>query len=151
MISRLLILAFLFPELVFAQTAATTPGAPGSEIFRCPQADGTIAFQGMPCSEVDAAAEEADDTPARDDESAATDSPFDFVNPFDEPAEVTERELPAAPPPLSTDRAECEKSARDAIDAIDLQMRQGYSKEEGQAYMAELLKLTRALRACKEL
>jgi hypothetical protein len=29
-------------------------------------------------------------------------------------------------------------------------MRKGYSKEEGQAYLAELLELTRRLRACKQ-
>ncbi len=149
--SRLLLLTLLLSELAFAQTAATAPGAAGSEIFRCPQPDGTIAFQGMPCREPNTEEEQTDETPSGDDESATADEPLDFVNPFDEPAEVMEAELPAAPPPLSTDRTECEKTARDAIDAIDLQMRQGYSKEEGQAYMAELLQLTRALRACKEL
>ena len=150
MISRLLLFAILFSELAFAQTAATAPSAASPDIFRCPQPDGTIAFQGMPCSEPDSE-EEADEARNEEDVRETTDSSFDFTNPFDEPADVTETPLPAAPPPLSTDRTECEKTARDAIDAIDLQMRQGYSREEGQAYMAELLKLTRALRACKEL
>ena len=150
---RLLLLTLLCSGLAFAQT---TPGQPGSEIFRCPQADGTIAFQGMPCaesaSEDEKSAADSDElVSARDAQTGGGDDPFDFVNPFDEPAETTPPETASRPVPLSQDRAECEKAARDAIDAIDLEMRREYTKAEGQAYMTELLKLTRALRACKEL
>ncbi len=45
-----------------------------------------------------------------------------------------------------------EKTTRDAIDAIDLEMRgNAYTKEQGEEYLAELLTLTRQLRACKQL
>ena len=126
-------------------------------IYRCTLADGTTAFQGMPCD--DAAnpggeSEEASDIPEQtedDNDDSARDA-GDFVNPFDAPAESTHDEAPAeSRPPPSADRAECEKQARDAIDAIDLEMRSGYTKAEGDAYLAELLELTRALRACKAL
>jgi hypothetical protein len=56
------------------------------------------------------------------------------------------------PGPVSQDRAECEKTTRDAIDAIDLEMREtAYTKEQGEEYLAELLVLTQQLRACKQL
>jgi len=56
------------------------------------------------------------------------------------------------PEPVSPDRAECQKTTRDAIDAIDLELRENaYTKEEGQAYLADLLELTQQLRACKQL
>jgi hypothetical protein len=41
---------------------------------------------------------------------------------------------------------------RDAIDAIDLEMRQTtYTREQGREYLAALLELTEQLRACKQL
>ena len=53
---------------------------------------------------------------------------------------------------MSQNRAECEKTTRDAIDAIDLRMRQSpYTQEEGRAYLEELRVLTQQLRACKQL
>lgn len=123
------------------------------EIHRCPQDDGTVAFQETPCAEPAAEAPSPDietEQPA-----ASGEDVFDFVNPYDEEAEEflieempVERELP---PPVSRDRGECEKITRDAIDAIDLEMRRGYSPEDGERYKAELLALTRQLRACKQL
>ncbi|MEL7185904.1 MAG: hypothetical protein AAFN50_05640 [Pseudomonadota bacterium] len=108
-----------------------------TEIFRCAQADGTIAFQEMPCSEI----EEKQAEPAPQDLAPISEVPVSQV-PVEEPL----------PPPASKNRSECEKAARDAIDAIDLEMRsKSYSKEEGQAYLAELRVLTRQLRACKQL
>ena len=119
------------------------------EIHRCAQEDGTMAFQGTPCPEP---ANDSDrDTQAEDDVSASADDFFDFVNPFDEPEEAPAPSQPARPSPVSPDRAECEKTARDGIDAIDLEMRKGYSKEKGQQFLAELLELTKQLRACKQL
>lgn len=117
------------------------------EIHRCPQPDGTIAFQEMPC------AEPLDDSGARDDNPvpSSTDEFWDVPNPFDE-ADDPPAPADAAPSrPVSRDRAECERTTRDAIDAIDLEMRKGYSKEQGEQYLAELLELTRQLRACKQL
>lgn len=116
------------------------------EIYRCTQEDGTVAFQETPCPEP-----ADDDYQSDSDESAPGDDFFDFVNPFDEPEEPPIRSEPAPPPPASPDRAACEKTTRDAIDAIDLEMRKSYSKDERQRYLAELLKLTQRLRACKQL
>jgi len=126
-----------------------------TEIHRCLLEDGTIAFQEMPCSEpvVNAAADS--ETGGRRGDSgipAADNNVFDFVNPFDEAASPPTSFEPTLPEQTSKNRAECEKTTRDAIDAIDLEMRKNaYSKEQGQEYLAELLDLTQQLRACKQL
>lgn len=105
-----------------------------TEIFRCEQPDGTIAFQEMPCPEPEEKVVEPE---------PAIEKP--------EPVSQIPVEAPL-PRPASEDRSACEKAARDAIDAIDLEMRsRSYTKEEGQAYLAELRVLTRQLRACKQL
>ena len=116
--------------------------------------DGTIAFQEIPCSEraVDANdGSESGENPGDGEATAADDDVFDFVNPFDQPANTPAAPETTVPDPVSRDRAECEKAARDAIDAIDLEMREtAYTREQGQEYLAELLELTQQLRRCKE-
>ena len=116
------------------------------EIHRCTQPDGTVAFQETPCVETSDNGDEHDDRPLPS--SSSTDEFWDFSNPFEEGDESPE---PAPSRPVSQNRAECEQTTRDAIDAIDLEMRKGYSKEQGEQYLAELLELTRQLRACKQL
>lgn len=119
-----------------------------TEIHRCLLEDGTISFQETPCPEpavhVDNGSESG--TLAVDDDA------FDFVNPFDQPDRPPMPAEPSLPESLSQDRAECEKTTRDAIDAIDLEMRgTAYNKEQGEEYLADLLALTQQLRACKQL
>jgi len=124
------------------------------EIHRCVLADGTISFQEMPCPKstpVDNVGD-PDGEGQRDSEEVDPPDGFsDFVNPFDEPENSSARSEPEPVVPVSEDRTTCEKTNRDAIDAIDLEMRKGYSKEQGQRYLAELLALTKQLRACKQL
>ncbi len=137
---------------------ACTPVAAEPDIHRCPQADGTVAFQETPCAEPAVEPQSADAEPEA--QAAVSDDFFDFVNPYDEPvdepiAEAVD-EAPAQsdvplPPPVAENRAECEKLTRDAIDAIDLEMRQGYTPEEGEQYKQMLIELTRQLRSCKQL
>ena len=66
---------------------------------------------------------------------------------------MARQSVKAAPPEaVSQDRAECETQTRDAIDAIDLEMRENAdTNEQGRQYLAQLLELTARLRACKEL
>ena len=134
---------------------AAANAAAETEIHRCVLKDGTIAFQEMPCPEqaVDAGDNsEPYERPGARKGPAADDDAFDFVNPFDEPASHPATAEPTGSEPVSQDRAECEKTKRDAIDAIDLEMRESaYAKEQGQQYLAELLALTQQLRACKQL
>ncbi len=129
--------------------------AADTEIHRCALEDGTFAYQEMPCPvplvSTDDGVETVDghedsETPAVNDEVAG------FVNPFDEPASPPTHSEATLPEPGSQDRAECQKTTRDAIDAIDLRMRESaYTKEQGRAYLADLLVLTQQLRACKQL
>ena len=134
---------------------ATTGLAADTGIYRCQLDDGTIAFQEMPCPEPAPDLDEADEPgehDAAEEDPDARDDAFDFVNPFDEPASPPATAEPELPEPVSLDRAECEKTTRDAIDAIDLEMRENpYTKEQAEEYRAELLALTRQLRACKQL
>ena len=112
--------------VVLAVMLVGTSLSADTEIYRCPLDDGTFAFQEMPCPDPVQEAEDA--------------------------AEPSARPVEAPPEPVTQDRAECEKTARDAIDAIDLEMRQSaYSKEQGREYLAELRVLTQRLRACKQL
>jgi hypothetical protein len=125
-----------------------------TEIHRCLLEDGTIAFQEMPCSERAVGTNDGDESDDGRDagENAAADDEFDFVNPFDEPASPPAAAETTEPGPVSQDRAECEKTTRDAIDAIDLEMQEtAYTREQGREYLAELLALTRQLRGCKQL
>jgi len=125
---------------------AGTGATADTEIHRCLLEDGTIAFQETPCPEpaVDVDDGSESDTPAADND--------DFINPFDEPANPPTPAEPTLPEPLTQDRAECEKTTRDAIDAIDLEMRTStYTKEQGLEYRTELLALTKQLRTCKQL
>ena len=129
--------------------------AADSEIHRCLLDDGTIAFQQKPCSEPTVIADESnevDENERAGESPAVDDEVFDFVNPFDEPAGAPADAEPELPEPLSLNRTECEKTTRDAIDAIDLEMRETeYTKEQGREYLAELLTLTQQLRTCKQL
>ena len=131
--------------IIFALLLAAIGVAANADIYRCPLEDGTYAFQQMPCPEPD----ETGDEPELELES----SPEPELEP--EPSTETEEAQPSEPPlpaRLSNDRAACEKETRDAIDTIDLEMRQtSYSKEQGEQYLADLLELTRQLRACKQL
>lgn len=142
---------FAIVVLMLAGTSATAD----TEIHSCLLDDGTIAFQQKPCSDPAVKADvgsEVGESPRAGETPAADDDVFDFVNPFDEPASPLPPSEPDLPEPVSQDRAECEKTTRDAIDAIDLEMRENpYTKEQGEEYLAELLTLTQQLRACKQL
>jgi len=134
---------------------AGTSVAADTVIHRCLLEDGTIAFQEKPCPEAVVSADdgrETDESRSDSETPGVDDDAFDFVNPFDNPAGPPTPSEPTLPGPASKDRAECEKTTRDAIDVIDFEMRENaYTKEQGQDYLAELLSLTRQLRACKRL
>lgn len=129
---------------------ASTGVAADTQIHRCLLEDGTIAFQETPCPEPAVHVDNGSEAVKSHSESgtpAADDDAFEFVNPFDEPATP-----PTEAEPTSQVRVECEKTARDTIDAIDLEMRGNTdAKEHREEYLAELLVLTQQLRACKQL
>lgn len=146
------------PGLVLVLLLASIQVHADTEIHRCLLEDGTTAFQETPCSTVAAKMQTENEPGGRPEppEREAEDAVM--------PAADSQNEAAAAPPagsaPAPTripetphrDRAACEKASRDAIDAIDAEMREtAYSSEQGREYLAELLVLTRQLRACKQL
>ena len=129
--------------------------AADKQIHRCLLDDGTYAFQELPCAEPDSGSENdsvgAGDSGSDEASAVSLDEP-DFVNPFDVPQDQSDDAEPSLPESISRDRATCEKTTRDAIDAIDLDMRQKpYTKEQGRIFLKELRVLTQQLRACKQL
>ena len=134
--------------VVIALLLAGATAAADTEINRCLLADGTIAFQEMPCPEP-AATVDDDSGESASETSSADDDSFEFVNPFDEQVAVTTGTESALPEPVSDDRAECEKTTREAIDAIDREL--AVARESAQERLPELLALTKQLRACKQL
>ena len=141
--------------VTIALALASTSVAAGTDIYRCVLEDGTTAFQATPCPEP--AAKQDDDTESSDggnddQATAGTDDELDFVNPFDEPESPAAPSEPALPESLSKDRAECEKSTRDEIDAVDSEMHANAdAADQDRDYLTELLALTARLRACKQL
>ena len=134
-----------------------------TEIYRCQQLDGTVAFQGQPCEEAPSAkprdAGTEDDSPVeqmvetrvetRAETEATVSSDDVFASPFDEPVPApAPRPANTANPP-SEDRARCEKRTRDAIDAIDAEIRRESSADQRNQYLPRLRELTAELRACK--
>jgi len=140
---------------MMALMLAGTGVAADTEIHRCLLDDGTFSFQEMPCPVPAVNADDGIEAAESNKDSGApavNDDVLDFVNPFDESADPPVHSEAALPEPVSLDRAECQKTTRGAIDAIDLEMRgNSYTKEQGQAYLADLLALTQQLRACKQL
>lgn len=127
-----------------------------TEIHRCLLEDGTFAFQETPCPEHARPADDerepggdaGNDAGIRED--VAVDEEAARVRATEQSAS---RSMPVDAPPSesgSPDRSECEKKTRDAIDAIDLEMRESATTDQRQAYLARLLALTEQLRACKQ-
>lgn len=140
--------------LVVLSTLLPGPSlADGQQIYRCAQADGSVAFQGMPCAEPETGQEVPDESEATDVEPEVTDADErPFVNPFDLPAQPAVEEPEAfetdpLPEELSMDRQLCEETTRRQIDAIDAEL----AGVDDRARLDELLALTRQLRACKSL
>ncbi len=106
----------------------------------------------MPCAEPNSNEENRESSDENDiDDRAADDHYFDFTSPFDETEDPPILAQPETATLPSQDRAACEKTTRDAIDEIDLEVRKADTKEKRLAYLAELLDLTQQLRGCKQL
>lgn len=102
------------------------PASAATEIYKCVDADGNVAFQGKPCPPVK---EKVD---------------------ADEPEE--EEVLPV-PVPVPSNRSHeeieaCKEPLRDAIDAIEAEMLRGFSAEQAEEFQTKLRTLTQEMRAC---
>lgn len=108
-----------------------------AEIHRCTDAEGNMVFSQFPCEEESAAAEE--ESKVREVETTeADDTRFSSAD-VDVAASVRDTEAVAR----------CKKPYRDAIDAIEARMLNGYTPDQAEAYKKQLLGLTEGLRRCE--
>ena len=141
-------IARLLGSVVFALIPVTAVAQ--TEIHRCAQADGTVAFQETPCPDPERAP--VDSEPAIDAGSMPpANEDFVFTSPYDEPNNQAEPSRTDTPAPVTQRRDDCEQQTRDAIDAIDLELQQEVGADQRERYLDRLLELTAQLRACKTL
>lgn len=109
----------------------TSLPATGTEIYRCTDAEGNVAFLQFPCPAEKVEVAEADKDANAD----------ELTEPSPAPQVPSSR---AADEPVE----DCKKRYRDQIDEIDAEILIAYSPEESEMYKERLLALTRQLRAC---
>ncbi len=108
-----------------------------AEIYRCTDEDGNMVFSQFPCAKNP---EEAEEQEAAEETAAAE---ADDARPADSDVDGALRVR------NSGVVAQCKKPYRDAIDAIEARMLNGYTPDEGEAYKKQLLGLTKGLRRCE--
>lgn len=126
--------------LILAALGCMTAADAQTQIHKCTDADGVVAYSQLPCvSEQPEEPEETrPDTQVKDETSAP----------------IVEEQSPPAPKPRQessksdSERSACRKRYRDAIDAIDAEIGRDYSPEKAEEYKQRLLPLTRQLRQC---
>ena len=109
-----------------------------AEVHRCTDADGNMVFSQFPCAEEPAAAKEEEK-----DEAAVEEVEAEDVQPQSANIESV------VPTRDDLTIAQCKKPYRDAIDAIEARMVDGYTADQGEAYKKQLLGLTKGLRRCE--
>ena len=139
---RVFIVEFMTSAALLVATDAA------AEIFKCEDPEGGIVYQETPCPAPEsAAADENADTA----ETETPEAPAEDGGPRrlargesleDSVAEIEE---------TNRRRAEveaCKQQYRDAIDAIDLEIRNSYSAEQKEYYLGRLKALTDQMAAC---
>ena len=126
--------SFIYGMVTTALLLACTDAR--AEVFKCTDEDGGLTYQQTPCPEPK---QENDEAEATEETSNAN----EVEEVADRPAAVDTAE-PTSPEAL----AQCKKKYRDAIDAIDTEMRLSYTPEQAEHYKQQLRGLTEQLRAC---
>lgn len=108
-----------------------------AEIYRCTGDDGNMVFSQVPCAKEPEEVKEEDAT--EDSEAAEADEAAPLNTDVDGTNHVRD----------SGSIAQCKKPYRDAIDAIEARMLNGYTVDQGEAYKKQLLGLTKGLRRCE--
>lgn len=109
-----------------------------TEIHKCTGEDGGIVYSQLPC------------TPKKpvEPEKTEADEKADIVRPVAAKPELPVTEHSQEEPKSEVSPTPCKKQYRDAIDAIDAEIRREYSREKDNQYKQRLLVLTRKLRQC---
>lgn len=147
--------AITFTLCLLTIFARATPAQ--TEIHRCNQPDGTIAYQAQPCAHAESA--DVSETEADADPQPSANEAIDpFASPYDRPQEAAAAaeatgKSPAsdAKPPASQARRRCEDDVRTRIDAIEVELRDASTPADDRERLGELLELTARLRDCKAL
>jgi hypothetical protein len=114
------------PSIFLVFLLAALSANADSEIYKCVDVDGNVAYQQTPCPVVKEEAEVV------------------------EVVEVVE-EVPQAPAESNQTHEEveaCKDPLRDAIDEIEAEMLRGFSPEQGEEFKVKLRTLTQEMRAC---
>ena len=109
-----------------------------TEIHKCVDAEGGIVYSQLPCT---------DHKPA-DMETPKTSEVTESVLPEPAANDVLVSDDPQEDAGAEARKQACKKRHRDAIDAIDAEIRSNYSREKDADYKQRLLTLTRKLREC---
>ena len=120
------------PYIVSLFTLAAFSANADSEIYKCVDADGGVAYQQTPCPVVKAEVEVVEAVEAVAIVEAVEESP-------QAPAESNQ-----APEEVEA----CKDPLRDAIDEIEAEMLRGFSPEQGEEFKVKLRTLTQDMRAC---
>lgn len=102
-----------------------------SEIHKCVDADGNIAYQQTPC-------------PVEKKKTEVVELP-------EEMKALQEEQLPQAPAVSNRTHEEveaCKDPLRDAIDEVEAEMLRGFSPDQSEEFKAKLRTLTQEMRAC---
>jgi hypothetical protein len=124
-------------KLLISLTALLFAVNARADIYKCTDADGNVMYSQTPCKKQ--ASEKIGGCDAEEWKEAPT-----------EATPLPARSAIARVPDSGNDEItqQCKKRYRDQIDAIDVEMRRGYSSAQGEAYRERLRVLTQHLRRC---
>ena len=108
-----------------------------TEIHKCVDADGNIAYQQTPCP--------VEKVTVTETEKA------EVVELSEQAEELEEEEVVQAPVTSNQSHEEieeCKDPLRDAIDEVEAEMLRGFSPEQGEEFKVKLRTLTQDMRAC---
>ncbi len=124
--------------LIIVSSCLLDSASAQTQIHKCTDADGGIAYSQLPCAPPKAVEPEKIEPDAR----------AESTTPATEIKEPSTNEIPKEEPELEIDISACKKRYRDAIDAIDAEIGREYSPDKAEHYKQRLLLLTRKLRQC---
>ena len=125
-------------NLIVASLCLLDTATAQTEIHKCTDTDGGIVYSQLPCAPQKSV----------EPEKTEPDVKAETAQPVSAKRELPVTEIPQEKPESEANRAACKKRYRDAIDAIDAEIRREYSLEKGEQYKQRLLVLTRKLRQC---
>lgn len=129
---------FLYGIVAIAALLGSTEAK--ADIYKCEDPQGGIVYQETPCPEPE---EEPAEEAAAADEAASQPRRLELGESLEDEVASIEEE--------NERRAEveaCKQQYRDAIDAIDLEIRNSYSPEQKEYYLGRLKELTEQMSAC---